>query len=95
MISNYTDLVKFENNNCYIDFFIRQESLEDDLCEALEKVRPLIHEDKELIYNYKKTNTSLRPFCVSDYYDKESIELISSRERLLIEKFNYSPPQIT
>jgi hypothetical protein len=93
-ISNYADLARFENENCYIDFFIRQESLEDDLCKAVEKLRPLTHEEKELIYSAKKTNTSKRSLSISDYYDEESIELISSRDRLLIEKFDYFAPQI-
>lgn len=94
LISNYADLLQFENNNCYIDFFVRQESLENDLCEAVEKVRPLTLEEKELIYGAKKTNTSKRSLLISDYYDKESIELIGSRDRLLIDKFCYSPPNI-
>jgi hypothetical protein len=95
LISNYADLVRFENDNCYIDFFIRQESLEDDLCKAIEKLCPVTHEEKELIYNAKKTNASKRSLSISDYYDKESIELIASRDRLLIEKFDYLPPKIS
>ena len=93
-ISNYTDLVEFEKSNCYIDFFIRQESLESDLCEAVEKVRPLKQKEKEFIYGAKKANTSKRSLLISDYYDNKSIEIIRSRDRLLIDKFNYSPPQI-
>jgi len=92
VISTYTDLVNFENNNCYIDFFIRQESLEDDLCEAVEKVRPLTYEERERIYSAEKTNTSKRSLLISDYYDTKSIELIGSRDKLLIDKFGYSPP---
>jgi len=94
LISNYTDLVQFDKNNCFVGFFIRQESLEDDLCEAVEKGRPLTQEEKELIYGAKKINISKRSFLISDYYDEESIELIRNRDRLLIDKFDYSPPQI-
>lgn len=94
IISNYTDLVQFEKKNCYINFFIRQESLEDNFCEAVEKIRPLTQEEKDEIFGAKKTNASKRPLAVSDYYDQESIDLVYNRDRLLIEKFNYMPPKI-
>jgi len=79
-ISNFSDLVQFEKSNCYIDYFIRQESLEDDLCKVVEKVRPLTQEEKDLIYDSRKKNISKRSLFISDYYDKESIELIRLRE---------------
>lgn len=91
-ISNYADLLQFERSYCYIDFFIRQENLEDDLCKALENVRPLSKEEKAFIYNTKKINASRRDLSLSDYYDAESIELIRQREGLLINKFGYSSP---
>ena len=76
-------------------FFVRQESLEDDFCEAIEKVRSLSDEDRALIYEAKKTNTSKRKLLISDYYDDETIDLILTRDALLIEKFGYNPPQLT
>ncbi len=91
-ISNYIDLVKFERKNCYIDFFIRQESLESDLCQVLEKIRTLKQEEKSLIWGAKKTNTSVRPLSISEYYDQESKDLVLNRERLLVEKFDYQFP---
>lgn len=93
-ILNYNDLVRFEKKACYIDFFIRQESLEDDFCKGVEQIRPLKQEEKDEIWNSKKMNTSKRPLAISKYYDKESIDLICIRDRLLIEKFDYAPPQI-
>lgn len=91
----YEDVERFDRNNCYIDGFIRQESLENDLCKALETLRPLTKEDRKLIYGAEKTNTSERPRLISDYYDEESIALVSRREKLLIDKFGYSPPAVT
>jgi hypothetical protein len=93
LFSTYTDLVQFEKNNCFIDFFIRQESLEDDFCIAAEKVRPLKPEEKERIYEAKKTNTSRRNLLLADYYDQESIALVHNRDKLLIDKFGYFPPK--
>ena len=94
LISNHTDLVRFEKKACYIDFFIRQESLEENFCKVVESIRPLKQEEKDEIWDAKKTNTSKRPLAFSHYYDKDSINLIYSRDRLLIEKFDYMPPQI-
>lgn len=91
-ISNLDDLVQFDKDNCYIDFFIRQESLEDDFCEAIEKVRPLTQEEKDSIYGAKKTNTSKRSLSISDYYDQECIDLVQNRDQLLVDKFDYSFP---
>lgn len=92
---SYDDIVEFEKRNCYIDFFIRQESVEDDFCKALEKIRPLTQEEKGLVYSAKKTNTSKRSLMITDYYDRESIDLIQRRDSLLIEKFGYFPPEIS
>ena len=92
VIGNYSDLVRFERTNCYIDFFVRQESLETDLCSAIEKIRQLTMEEKKLILDAKRSNASLRSLSILDYYDSDSIDLIGHRDRLLIDKFNYSPP---
>lgn len=86
-------LAAFERENCYIDFFIKQESLEQNFCEAVEKVRPLTPEERQRILNSPKTNTSRRKLTTADYYDRETIDLVRNRDRLLIEKFGYQPPQ--
>lgn len=91
-ISGFSKLEKFDKNNCYIDYFIRQEALEDTLCEAIEHVRPITQQDRVLIYGAKKTNASVKLLSTSDYYDRESIDLIQERDRLIIEKFGYTPP---
>ena len=49
-------------------------------------------EEKKLILDAKRSNASLRSLSILDYYDSESIDLIGHRDRLLIDKFNYSPP---
>lgn len=87
------DLAKFEKDNCYIDFFIRQESLEEDLCIAIEKVQTLTGEEEARIYSAGRTNASERPLPLADYYDEETIELVGNRDRLLVDKFGYSPPK--
>ena len=91
-ISNFNDLVQFDKDNCYIEFFIRQESLEDDFCKAIEKVRAMTQQEKDMVYGAKKTNTSKRSLTISDYYNDECIDLVEKRDQFLIEKFGYSFP---
>jgi hypothetical protein len=38
------------------DYFIRQEKLEDTLCEAIEQIQHLTDEDKSVIYKAEKFN---------------------------------------
>jgi hypothetical protein len=93
-IFDYDELVIFEKNNCYIDFFIRQECLEDNFFEAVKRIKPLLREEKEVVLKAKQVNKSQRLLSISDYYDKESIDLIYKRDRLVVDKFGYTPPQI-
>jgi len=93
LVSSHRDIVTFDQENCYIDFFIRQESLEQDFCEAVENVRPHSKQEKESIFAAGKSNTSSRALTVLEYYDSQSIELVAKREKFLIDKFGYSPPE--
>jgi hypothetical protein len=93
-VENHEGLVSFDQKNCYIDFFVRQEHLEEDLCLGLDKIRKLSDEEKMMVFIKKKTNTSKRALTISDYYDQSSIDLIRGREKLIIEKFGYTPPMV-
>lgn len=86
-------LAAFDRENCYIDFFIKQESLEETFCQAVEKIRPLTPEERQRIMGAPKTNTSRRKLTTADYYDRETIDLVHRRDRLLIDKFGYRPPE--
>ncbi len=91
--SQFAQLCQFEQDTCYIDDFIRQEALEQSLCNIIEKIRPLNAIEKSLIMDAKTTNTSHRALAISDYYDQACIELIQNRDKLIIEKFGYLPPE--
>ena len=91
-IARFEDIAAFERESCYIDQFIRQESLEDDLCSVLESIRPLSESERSGVYASDKTKVSRRSHLLEAYYDPESVELVRDRERLLIEKFGYSAP---
>lgn len=90
--SRFEQLHAFDQQACYIDYFIRQETLTENLCAAVEKIRPLSAAEKTMIVNADKTNASLRPLPLIDYYDQASLDLIGARDRLIIDKFNYQPP---
>ena len=88
---NYEELASFENNKSFIDYFIRNESLEEDLFCALDSFGLEIPIDaKQQAQSSPKTNTSSRKRDTSFYYDAASRDLIQRRERLIIDKFNYS-----
>lgn len=89
--SQFKQLYQFEQDTCYIDYFVRQEALETTLSHAIEHIRPLTTKEKSFIINAKKANTSIRMLSINEYYDQKSIDLIQNRDRLIIEKFNYSP----
>jgi hypothetical protein len=88
----YSDVLQHDQEHCYIDFFIRQENLENSLCEIVERIRPLSASERNMIYGSGKTNASQRKHSISDYYDADSIALVSQREKLIIDKFSYEPP---
>jgi len=91
-VSSVADLQEFDRESCYIDYVIRQEFLEEDFIEAVERVRPLDVAARERILGARKTNTSRRSLTVADYYDDRSVDLVATRDRLLIDKFRYEPP---
>jgi hypothetical protein len=91
-IINFDGLQQFYNQNYYINFVIHQERLNEELQTAIENIRPLTNHDKSLIHNASKTNTSRREYLLSEYYDSETCDLVGNRERIIIDKFGYSPP---
>jgi hypothetical protein len=91
-IGDFNALQQFYNQNYYINFIIHQERLNDELQKAIENIRPLTSHENSLIHHTKKTNSSQRKYSLTEYYDAETCDLIASRERLIIEKFGYSPP---
>lgn len=92
-LGDFEQLRRFDEDACYIDSFIRQEALEESLCAACEPIRTLSPAEKSLVFKAEKTNTSFRSCRIRDYYDQASIDIIQNRDRLIVEKFNYSPPK--
>ena len=93
-LDNFDDLHAYDSNLCFIDFFIRQESLETDLINICTEIRLLTSFEEEIIKNAGRTNASTRDYKIEEYYDQESIDLIMHRDQLIVKKFNYRPPII-
>lgn len=78
----------------YIDGFVRNEHLEDDLLSALDDAGVAISDDarKNIIAGKKdKTNASVRK-SAEYYYDQKSLDLVAQRERFIIQQHAYSEP---
>lgn len=90
-------LPKYWEDHRITDFIIRNESLEADLIRGLELAGvDLKAEHRILIEQGKtqKTNTSTRR-AADFYYDDETIELVRSRDKLIIQLFDYQPPRVS
>jgi len=94
-VGNLIKLKNFDKSNNILDFIIRNENLENDLIDVFHKIGiALDDEDINKINSSKKTNTSKRNKNLKLYYDEDSRELIYKRERFLIDKYNYTKPDL-
>jgi len=94
-LSDLGRLQEYERGNCYIDYFIRNESLETDLFEALERCGVGVTEERRMqLRRFDRTNSSSRKRPASDYYDLETAQIVAAREKLIIDKFGYTMPAI-
>lgn len=78
---------------CYIHHFIRNERLEEDFIAAMDACGQALTEDqRQGVYQRERTNASTQRDNNVPYYDADTIELVAQRDRLIIEKFGYQPP---
>lgn len=89
-ISNYEELKDYFEKHCVVQRFIRNERVESDLLEVFECLDVTANKD---YFRGERTNSSSRK-DVGFYYDEETVELVSHRDRLIIEQFSYEPPAI-
>lgn len=74
---------------------IRTESLEKDLLEALTlSGTRLTAQQVQRIEGAERTNVSGRKVHVASLYDPETRDLVAERERLIILKYGYHPPEL-
>lgn len=93
---DYQSIKDFWERNKNTDFVIRNEHLEDDLANALmlsgfsdmDRYHSLLKDRFQ-----KRTNSSKR-HPAGFYYDPQTIELVRSKETLIIDLFDYQAPTI-
>lgn len=89
-VDSVSALKEFDKTNCFINHFIRNESLAADFVKTLDAIGvPLTDEQRKSVLEAKKTNVSSRPKAVGDYYDDASVQLVMRREKFIIDKFGY------
>ena len=92
-IGSSDELHAYELRNCYIQYFVRTEHLADDLILALSASGIVLsREDKKILRTSPPKNVSSRTKSVAEYYDLETLKLVSERERLIVDRFGYVPP---
>lgn len=88
-LENHSALRGFDDASCYIDYFIRQEFLNQDFCELVGKIRPISDKENCFIHNARPTNSSIRAHKLSHYYNEACTKLVLNRDRLIVDKFGY------
>lgn len=89
---NMTELKTFFDNNCYVDYWIHQEDLTNDFIKVFDKLCGLTEKQKDKIraLDKKKINSSSWARKIDKYYDPETMELVESKDQLIIDKFGYN-----
>jgi hypothetical protein len=87
-------LKKFDSESNVLKFTIRVESIEKDLLQALENAGYDLSEDQiQLIEQGADNRTNPSEHLPTEfYYDEETVDLVARNEKLIIEKYDYSPP---
>jgi hypothetical protein len=95
-ISNYDDLFNYYQDNYFLDYIIRTESLETDLIKILKLCgyESLEIEKRILETQGTKTNPSKHKET-GFYYNEETIQMVAEKERLIIDEYGYEPPILT
>jgi hypothetical protein len=87
-------LKKFDSENNFLKFTIRVESIEEDLLQALTNAGYELGEDQiQIIKQGADNRTNPSDHLPTEfYYDEETVDLVARNEKLIIEKYSYSPP---
>ena len=92
-VSTPEQLAEHERKHCFVDYFIRNETLEADLLAALKSAKLEIpHTAEAGMMSRPRTNTSSKKHGSRYYYDEETEKLVGDRNRFIVDKFGYPAP---
>ena len=90
-ISNIEDLKRFDENQNILNYTIKNENLENNFFKFLDQLKIEINlNEKKSINTLKQTAKSSRSTNFLEYYDQECLDIVAKREKLIIDKYNYS-----
>lgn len=93
-INSLDSLYHLDKTANVLDGMIKTENLESDLLEVLKKSGLSLSEEQvKQVLDRPKINTSQR-FDTGVYYDSETVALVASKERFIVDKYNYQPPNL-
>ena len=94
-LSTFEEIKKYESDNCFIDYFIRNENLEHNLFQVLEQFGTKVPSTmKSEILALPKSNVSPKKHGASYYYERQTESLVAESEQLIIDKFGYIAPSL-
>ena len=91
-IKNIHDLKRFDQDENVLNYTIRNENLENNFLEFLNKINIKINPNQEKTLRSLTDERPKKSFQLSnlhDYYDQECIDIIYKKEKLIIDKYNY------
>lgn len=94
-LSSQSAIETWDAERTFVDAFIRTEALEADTLRILDDhgLSPS-DENRAAILAIPKTNTSSRRRVYETYYDPATAALVAEREKLIIDRFGYSAPDL-
>jgi hypothetical protein len=94
-IGTQEGLRAFETQHLVLDHIIRQDSLTEDLVQALERSDVALNDaQRKLIYDAKPAGKAARSAGIERFYDAASADLVARREKFIIERFGYQRPHV-
>ena len=82
-LNKYSDLLDFDKNFNFINYFIKVENLQSDLNELFAKLDLKVTNDIEIV------NPSKRNRDINYYYDDECVEIVKRYEKFIFDKYQY------
>jgi hypothetical protein len=90
-VSSLEALQAHDQAQCYINHFIRHESLAADFLKTMDALGvEMTPRKRELVNAPRPTSTApTRPHPIEYYYDKDSSALVARRDKFIVDKFGY------